>query len=105
MRSDRALDTLEQRRSISSVSWLQSYPKHSTQQVSGEPGAFHGTDWFGEVPKNWEVVRLKFVVPRIEQGWSPDCHGYAASGEEWGVLKAGCCNNGRFQPEQNKAWT
>ena len=62
-----------------------------------------GIEWLGEIPEHWEATRLKFVVLSIEQGWSPDCHSYAADENQWGVLKAGCCNNGWFRPDENKA--
>lgn len=62
-----------------------------------------GVAWLGDVPAHWEVTRLKFLVGRIEQGWSPECHAGPADEDEWGVLKAGCCNGGVFNPEDNKA--
>src|SRR5262245_9091586 len=43
-----------------------------------------GILWLGEIPAHWDVQRLKFLVPRIEQGWSPECHNLPASDEEWG---------------------
>jgi type I restriction enzyme S subunit len=43
------------------------------------------------------------IAPRIEQGWSPECHNIPASDEEWGVLKAGCCNGGVFHQQENKS--
>jgi len=62
-----------------------------------------GIPWLGEIPAHWAVLRLKFVVNRIEQGWSPECYSTPAAEDEWGVLKAGCCNGGVFNPEENKA--
>jgi type I restriction enzyme S subunit len=62
-----------------------------------------GIPWLGEIPAHWKVMRLKFVVNRIEQGWSPECYSTPASRDEWGVLKAGCCNGGVFSREENKA--
>jgi len=62
-----------------------------------------GIEWLGDVPEHWEVTRLKFVLSGIEQGWSPECDSRPADEEEWGVLKAGCCNNGWFNPDENKA--
>lgn len=61
-----------------------------------------GFDWLGNVPKKWEVMRLRWVVEKIEQGWSPECIGAPASDQEWGVVKAGCCNGGRFNAAENK---
>ena len=61
-----------------------------------------GISWLGEIPVHWRTERLKFLVPGIEQGWSPECHSVPAADNEWGVLKAGCCNGGVFNPHENK---
>jgi type I restriction enzyme, S subunit len=62
-----------------------------------------GVEWLGDVPAHWEVLPIKRVAGRIEQGWSPQCENYPAEGEdEWGVLKVGCVNGGEFRPEENK---
>lgn len=61
-----------------------------------------GVEWLGDVPEHWEVVRVKSIVAGIEQGWSPQCEGYPATGDEWGVLKVGCVNGGTFNPSENK---
>ncbi|PTL56139.1 restriction endonuclease subunit S [Paraconexibacter algicola] len=44
-------------------------------------------------------VRLRFALKRIEQGWSPQCDNREAGPDEWGVLKLGCVNGGRFVDE------
>jgi type I restriction enzyme S subunit len=62
-----------------------------------------GAEWLGDVPAGWQITKLKFLVNGIEQGWSPECHSSPAGEEEWGVLKAGCCNGGLFDPSDNKA--
>ena len=62
-----------------------------------------GIPWLGQVPEHWEVKRLRRFVSRIEQGWSPQCDNSVAMPDEWGVVKAGCCNGGRFDPDENKA--
>lgn len=62
-----------------------------------------GVDWLGDVPEGWEVVPVKFQVRSIEQGWSPQCDGFPAGEDEWGVLKVGCVNGGEFRPSENKA--
>jgi len=61
-----------------------------------------GVEWLGRVPANWRISRLKFAVAGMEQGWSPQCDSRAAEMEEWGVLKAGCVNGGRFEESENK---
>lgn len=62
-----------------------------------------GVEWLGDVPKNWDVVRVRFLVDKIEQGWSPQCFNYPAEDDEWGVLKVGCVNSNCFNPNENKA--
>ena len=62
-----------------------------------------GVAWLGDVPEHWEVVRLKKVVTRIEQGWSPQCDAQSAAEGEWGVLKVGCVNQETFDASQNKS--
>lgn len=61
-----------------------------------------GVPWIGEVPAHWEIVSLKRVLRRVDQGVSPQAENHAASGSSWGVLKAGCVNGGIFREEQNK---
>lgn len=63
-----------------------------------------GIGWLGEVPEHWSVARIKTVVGGIEQGWSPQCESFPVlSSEEWGVLKVGCVNGGKFDAAENKA--
>jgi len=54
------------------------------------------------IPRDWAKVRLKFLLDRIEQGWSPQSDNVPAEGDEWGVLKAGCVNGAHFNPLENK---
>jgi len=61
-----------------------------------------GLPWVGEIPAHWEVKRLKFILQTIEQGWSPECEQRLAGDGEWGVLKAGCVNFGRFRSDEHK---
>jgi len=63
-----------------------------------------GIEWLGQIPAHWEVVRIKHVVSKIEQGWSPQCDATPVDGpEQWGILKVGCVNGDRFNPAENKA--
>ena len=62
-----------------------------------------GVEWLGEVPAHWEVKRLKHLLVKLEQGWSPSCESRPAEPEEWGVLKVGCVNGLDFDPTENKA--
>jgi type I restriction enzyme, S subunit len=86
----------EKRRGLITRAVTRGLDPHAPLRDSGIP-------WLGEIPAHWEVQRLKFLVPRIEQGWSPECHNVPASDEEWGVLKAGCCNGGVFNQQENKS--
>jgi len=62
-----------------------------------------GIDWLGEVPRDWEARRLRHLVSRIEQGWSPEADQREAGDDEWGVMRAGCANGGTFDESDNKA--
>jgi len=62
-----------------------------------------GIAWLGQVPEAWTVVQLRRALRRIEQGWSPQCENRQAEEGEWGVLKAGCANHGRFDEGEHKA--
>lgn len=62
-----------------------------------------GVAWLGQIPAHWKVMRLRFLVEKIEQGWSPQCENQAAEANEWGVLKVGCVNGEYFDESENKA--
>lgn len=62
-----------------------------------------GIDWLGDVPGHWEVKRVRHLVSRIEQGWSPEADQREANDDEWAVMRAGCANGGSFDETDNKA--
>ncbi|WP_022947336.1 restriction endonuclease subunit S [Methylohalobius crimeensis] len=62
-----------------------------------------GIEWLGEIPAHWNVVRLRHVTQKIEQGWSPQCENRQANIGEWGVLKVGCVNGNVYNETENKA--
>src|SRR5690606_31599691 len=62
-----------------------------------------GIGWFGQSPHHWKAARLRHVIRRIEQGWSPECENREADEDEWAVLKAGCVNRGVFVESEHKA--
>lgn len=62
-----------------------------------------GVEWLGEMPAHWRASRLKHLMRSMDQGWSPQCESSPASENEWGVLKVGCVNGGKFDPAENKA--
>lgn len=49
------------------------------------------------------MKRIKYVIRKLEQGWSPQCENYPAEDGEWAVLKVGCVNGGIFSADENKA--
>ena len=62
-----------------------------------------GVEWLGDVPEHWDVTRIKYITSMFEQGWSPQCDSRPAESNEYGVLKVGCVNYGRFHSVENKA--
>jgi type I restriction enzyme S subunit len=72
-----------------------SFPRYAKYKDSG-------VAWLGEVPAHWGVCAVRRAVDRIEQGWSPECEATPADDDTWGVLKAGCLNNGIFDASENK---
>jgi type I restriction enzyme S subunit len=62
-----------------------------------------GIPWLGEIPAHWEDVRLRFLVDRIEQGWSPQADASEPTADEWGVLKLSAVSRGKFDPGAAKA--
>ena len=63
-----------------------------------------GIQWLGDVPEHWEVRRVKHSIETMEQGWSPQCDIEPVQhAEQWGVLKVGCVNYGKFNEQENKA--
>ena len=62
-----------------------------------------GIEWLGEIPAHWDIVRIRHVTRKIEQGWSPQCENRQASIGEWGVLKVGCVNGDTYDETENKA--
>jgi type I restriction enzyme S subunit len=61
-----------------------------------------GIEWLGEIPEGWDAVRVRHATNYIEQGWSPQCESREADLDEWGVMKAGCANHGRFNEREHK---
>ncbi len=61
-----------------------------------------GVEWLGQVPEHWEVVRLRRLVTRVDQGVSPQAEAILADDGWWGVLKSGCVNGGVFREREHK---
>lgn len=58
--------------------------------------------WIASAPATWPVIRVKQVLTGMEQGWSPQCDAQPAGDDDWGIMKAGCSNYGRFRSSENK---
>jgi type I restriction enzyme S subunit len=71
--------------------------------LSNVPLSETGNSYVPSAPSHWRVVPFKRALQGMEQGWSPQCDSRPAIGNEWGVLKVGCVNGTRFNPEENKA--
>jgi len=79
-------------------------PGHAAGRASPPlPRGARVAELWGDIPAHWAVERLRFSLRRVEQGWSPLCDGHPAADGEWGVLKVGAVNGGRFDPSENKA--
>ncbi len=61
-----------------------------------------GIPWLGDIPRHWDVRRLRTLTRKIEQGVSPQAVGFLAEGDSWGVLKSGCVNHGIFRQTEHK---
>lgn len=62
-----------------------------------------GVEWIGEIPEEWEVKRLKYVISNLESGVSVNGTDFPATGSEFGILKTSCVYDYRFNAEENKA--
>lgn len=73
-------------------------------RANGKPGR---TDdqvrWLANLPVSWERCKVKHLVLSFDQGVSPQCESRVPDEGEWGVLKVGCVNTGRFEPLESKA--
>ncbi len=86
----------EKRRAIITRAVTRGLDPHAPVRDSGLP-------WLGEMPAHWRTLRLRFLVHRIEQGWSPEAENREPSLGEWGVLKLNAVNRGRFDEAAVKA--
>lgn len=62
----------------------------------------HRANFVSKVISDLPGVSLRYRLAGIDQGWSPQCEERIAEEGEWGVLKAGCVNYGRFRPLEHK---
>lgn len=63
-----------------------------------------GIEWLGEVPEDWEILKLKYLIERLESGVSVNSEGTAieTNSSERAVLKTSCVFNYTFNPNENK---
>ena len=61
-----------------------------------------GVEWVGEVPEHWKTHRLKEIISKLEQGWSPNAATWPADKGEYGVLKLSAISGGKFIESENK---
>lgn len=62
-----------------------------------------GIEWLGEVPRHWEVKKLKYFIQDLESGVSVNSIEQPISAEdEYGILKTSCVYNYMFDPKENK---
>ena len=61
-----------------------------------------GVKWLGEVPAHWEVVRLRWMLTELGQGWSPSADDRPPSDDQWGVLKLSAVSGGHYLPQHAK---
>ena len=74
-----------------------------TKGVRGDrPMKDSGVAWIGEIPVDWGLIRLQFIIDCIESGTSVNAGQQAAQDGELGVLKTSCVSRNTFLPQENK---
>lgn len=63
-----------------------------------------GIEWLGNVPENWNVTKLKFIIKELESGVSVNSENIPidTNSLEKAVLKTSCVFNYSFNPQENK---
>ncbi|HIJ23981.1 MAG: restriction endonuclease subunit S [Gammaproteobacteria bacterium] len=61
-----------------------------------------GVEWLGEVPEHWDVMPVRRVIDKIQQGNSPVADNRPPSIEENGVLKISAVKYGHFNEMESK---
>ena len=61
-----------------------------------------GIKWIGQIPSDWDVMKLKNIVTYIESGVSVNASQSAATEGKIGVLKTSSVSKYCFKPEENK---
>ncbi|KFI92074.1 restriction endonuclease subunit S [Bifidobacterium stellenboschense] len=53
-------------------------------------------DWIGQIPETWNGLRMKAILNRIEQGWSPSAALSIDENNGWHVLTLSAVKHGSF---------
>ena len=61
-----------------------------------------GIKWIGQIPRDWDVMKLKNIVTCMESGVSVNASQTAAAEGKIGVLKTSSVSKYHFRPEENK---
>lgn len=61
-----------------------------------------GIPWIGDIPYNWIVIRLKFIIKTMASGVSVNSTDEPAEANEYGILKTSSVYTGEFNPNENK---
>lgn len=61
-----------------------------------------GIPWLGKIPIHWSVIRLRWIITNLEQGWSPQADDRKPEESEWGVVKLNSVNQGVFDATKVK---
>ncbi|MFI0877662.1 restriction endonuclease subunit S [Streptomyces parvus] len=72
-------------------------------QILTDRRVSHLASTYRQLRNEHGAIRLRHILLRIEQGWSPQCEDRLTEEGEWGVIKAGCVNSGTFESTQHKA--
>jgi type I restriction enzyme S subunit len=62
-----------------------------------------GVEWIGEIPEQWELKPLKYLIKNLNSGVSVNSENVPVEDEiELGVLKTSCVYGDIFRPNENK---
>ena len=53
-----------------------------------------GIEWLGAIPAHWQLLPLRRVITKLDQGWSPVASNLPAGEGEYGVLKLSAVKKG-----------
>ena len=62
-----------------------------------------GVEWIGQIPEHWEIMKLKYLISKLESGVSVNAsESESASEKDIGVLKTSAVYKYMFDPNENK---